>query len=81
MTCNCRKITKDNCPLKAICLNKNVIYKVKVKSKGPDKIYIGYTAGSFKDRYANHKQTFKNINKKQSTRLSVMSGAFFHRYS
>ena len=45
-TCNCRKINKDNCPLKGSCLIKNVIYKV--KSKGPDKIHIGSTAGSFK---------------------------------
>ena len=64
------KINKDKCPLKGNFLFKNVIYKVKVESKGPDKIYIGSTAGSFKDRYANHKHTFKNINKKQSTRLS-----------
>ena len=49
---------KDKCPLKGNCLIKNVVYKVKVESKGPDKIYIGFTAGSFKDRYANHKHTF-----------------------
>ena len=79
-TCNCRKLNKDNCPLKGNCLIKNVIYKVKVESKGPDKIYIGSTAGSFKDRYANHKHTFKNINKKQSTRLSDYVSSFFHRY-
>ena len=79
-TCNCRKINKDKCPLKGNCLIKNVIYKVKVESKGPDKIYIGSTAGSFKDRYANHKHTFKNINKKQSTRLSDYVWSFFHRY-
>ena len=79
-TCNCRKLNKDNCPLKGNCLIKNVIYKVKVESKGPDKIYIGSTAGSFKDRYANHKHTFKNINKKQSTRLSDYVWSFFHRY-
>ena len=53
-TCNCRKINKNNCSLKGNCLIKNVIYRVKVKSKGPDKIYIGSTAGSFNDRYANH---------------------------
>ena len=58
-TCNFRKINKDNCPVKDNCLIKNVIYKVKIESKGPDKIYIGSTAGSFKDRYANHK--YKNI--------------------
>ena len=77
---NCRKINKDNCPLKGNCLIKNAIYKVKVESKDPNKICIRSTAGSFKDRYANHKHTFKNINKKQSTRLSDYVWSFFHRY-
>ena len=52
-TCNCRKINKDNCPLKGNCLIENVIYKVKVESKGPDKISIVSTASSFKYRYTN----------------------------
>ena len=38
-----------NCPLKGNCLIKNVIYKVKVESKGSYKIYNGSTPGSFKD--------------------------------
>ena len=52
-TCNCCKINKDNCPLKGNCLIENVIYKVKVESKGPDKISIVSTANSFKYRYTN----------------------------
>ena len=47
------RINKDNCPLKGNCLIENVIYKVKVESKGPDKISIVSTANSFKYRYTN----------------------------
>ena len=43
-TFNSCKINKDNCPLKGNCLIKNAIYKVKVESKGPDKIYIRSTS-------------------------------------
>ena len=71
------KINKDNCPLKGNCLIKNVIYKFEVESKGPDKIYIGSTAGRLKDRYANYKHTFNIINKIQSTRLSAYVWSFF----
>ena len=79
-TCNCRKSNKPNCPLRGNCLISNVVYKVEVESKGPDKIYIGSTGGSFKDRYAGHKHTFNNIDKKHNTRLSDYVWKYFHRY-
>ena len=39
-TYNCRKINKDKCPLKSNFLIKDVIYKVKVESKGPIKFIL-----------------------------------------
>ena len=39
-TCNCCKINKDRSPLKGSCLIKNVIYKVKMESKGPIKFIL-----------------------------------------
>ena len=79
-TCNCRKSNKPNCPLRGNCLISNVVYKVEVESIGRNRIYIGSTGGPFKDRYAGHKHTFTNIDKKQNTRLSDYVWKYFHRY-
>ena len=68
--CNCRR--KNECPLNGNCLEKEVIYKCNVKKVDTEegKHYIGLTANSFKQRWYNHKHTFRNEDKKKSTELS-----------
>ena len=59
--CNCRK--KEECPVDNKCLQQGVIYQATVK-RGDNKTdnYIGLTATSFKDRWRNHKSSFKTRN-------------------
>ena len=58
--CNCRNSNK--CPVKGHCQAKNVIYQATVISKDSTKIYVGSTGRRFKDRYAEHKSSFKKEN-------------------
>ena len=73
--CNCRR--KSDCPVENKCQLDKVIYKAEVKDKnGNVKEYIGSTGNTFKERYNQHKATFrekktkKNINKDQQTTRS-----------
>ena len=66
--CNCRK--KEECPLPGKCTTKNIIYEAKVSTSDNNKTYIGLTANTFKTRYASHKSSFINKEKKNSTELS-----------
>lgn len=67
--CNCRN--KDACPLNGNCLVNSVVYKATVTSSKEDpKAYIGLTENAFKTRYGNHKQSFNNRCKANSTELS-----------
>ena len=68
--CNCRK--KDTCPLNGNCLAKHVVYSCNVKtSESEDGLYyIGLTENSFKERWYQHNNTFKNQQKANSTELS-----------
>ena len=67
-TCNCRRA--DKCPLDGNCLQKNVIYRAEVKTKNrkDSKFYIGSTMRTFKERYNDHKYSFKNA--KASSKLA-----------
>ena len=72
--CKCRN--QSECPLQNICETKNVIYKATVTTKNnniedssideeeEEKVYIGVTENEFKERYTQHKSTFKNQNSK-----------------
>ena len=66
--CNCRN--KDECPLDGKCLTTNVIYEAKVKTSNEEKVYIGSTGRSFKDRYNGHKYTLRHKTAEHSTELS-----------
>ena len=68
--CNCRK--KDDCPLKNNCLASSVVYNANVttESDTTGKNYIGLTEGTFKQRYTQHKLSFRNWNYSNSTELS-----------
>jgi hypothetical protein len=65
--CSCQKPSK--CP---ICLAKSVIYQATVKTsdKRPTQTYVGVTENEFKTRYTNHKASFNNYKKRNSTELS-----------
>ena len=68
--CNCRK--KDDCPLKNNCLTSRVVYNANVttESDTTGKNYIGLTEGTFKQRYTQHKLSFRNWNYSNSRELS-----------
>ena len=66
--CNCR--SKEQCPLDNKCLTSSVIYNAKVTTENGAKNYIGLTEGTFKQRYTQHKATFKNRRYTNSTELS-----------
>ena len=68
--CNCRK--KNDCPLKNNCLTSSVVYNanVTIKSDTTGKNYIGLLEGTFKQRYTQHKLSFRKRNYSNSTELS-----------
>ncbi len=69
-TCNCQK--KDECPLNNNCLTSSIIYNAQVTTDEDTtgKNYIGLTEGTFKKRYTQHKQSFRNRKYANSTELS-----------
>ena len=67
--CNCRK--KYDCPVQGKCLPEGVIYQDTVnREDGIVDTYIGLSAPPFKDRWRNHRSSFKTRNPKNSTLLS-----------
>ena len=68
--CNCR----NQCPMDRTgdCRVSNVVYKATVtpNNASAPKEYIGVSSTEFKMRYANHKQSFENITKRDATSLS-----------
>ena len=67
-TCNCR--VKNSCPLQGNCLASAVVYKASLDTKNGQKVYFGSCATTFKTQYNNHKQTFKDVHKRNATELS-----------
>ena len=68
--CNCR-ITVD-CPMAGNCLKSSVVYQAATTTDDnmPAQTYVGLTETPFKIRFANHKSSFNNPNKRLSTELS-----------
>ena len=69
--CNCRRDTV--CPLGGQCLEKNVIYQATVTPRddpNQSETYVGLCSTTFKDRYKNHKSTFKHQKKENDTMLA-----------
>ena len=66
-SCNCQK--KNTCPINNKCCTSCVIYKATINNEKTN--YIGMTQGKFKDRYTQHKHSFKNKSKKFATTLST----------
>ena len=59
-SCNCRK--PADCPMNGNCLKSSVIYQATVATNDnkPPQIYIGLTENSFKPRFTNHRNSFKD---------------------
>ena len=68
--CNCRN--KATCPMDGKCQESGIIYQATViqKDNGKTETYVGLTETTFKLRYGNHKQTFKNKSQQTKTELS-----------
>ena len=68
--CNCRR--KAECPLNGDCRRKAIVYKASIStdSNDPPKSYYGCCETEFKSRFYNHRQTFKNKQKRYTTELS-----------
>ena len=68
--CNCRK--KDQCPVDNNSLITSVIYKANVTTDKDDtgKNYIGLTEGTFKQRYMQHKLSFRDRKYASCTELT-----------
>jgi hypothetical protein len=65
--CNCRQ--KTTCPLKGKCLQNNVIYQATVTTNISTETYIGL-ATNFKERFRNHKSSFRLNKHRNATELS-----------
>jgi hypothetical protein len=67
---NCQK--PDECPLDGKCKVHNIVYKAMVTTTDDEntKEYIGMTANTFKERYANHKTSSNLYNHSSDTKLS-----------
>ena len=69
--CKCRK--KEECPSEGKCRSKDIIYKCVLTAIGhPRKVYSGTAEGDcdFKERYCNHKKSFRNRKHANQTSLS-----------
>ena len=69
--CNCR--VPGNCSLQNECLLNNVIYQATVKraDTGNTETYIELTSKAFKERWNNHKTSFRVESHKNESRLST----------
>ena len=70
------KCTAEPCPVDGICHQEGVIYQATVTHKDKNTqeeskdAYIGMTANTFKERWANHRSSFKLKHKEFDTELS-----------
>ena len=71
-TDNCNCDNKNTCPLAKQCMTNNIIYKATVTTNNTNdtKHYIGMTATTFKERYANHTSSFRHKKDSNKTELS-----------
>ena len=68
--CHCR--FKNSFPLDNKCLTSQLIYQADVTNNLDNeyKYYLGFAETTCKERYSNHKSSFKSENSKNSTELS-----------
>ena len=77
--CSCPRATRDakECPLGGECISESLVYQATVKvkvapevEKVPDQTYLGVVEPEWKERLGNHKQDWKNPDKRGATCLS-----------
>ena len=68
--CNCRGGVVS-CPLEGKCQTQSLVYQAKVSSTEGDRFYLGQAASTFKLRWNNHRDSFRNTKKEHSTALSI----------
>ena len=69
--CQTMQLQSDkNCPLNGKCCKNSIVFKASLKTGKTDKFYYGSCETSFKLLYNNHKQSFKDNRKINSTELS-----------
>ena len=68
--CNCRR--KAECPLNGNCRKKAIVYKASIStdSNDPPKSYYKCCETEFRSHFYDHRQTFKNKQKRYTTKLS-----------
>ena len=66
--CNCRK--KEKCLLEGKYRSEDIIYKFVTATGHPRKVYLGTAEDDFKQRYYNHKKSFRNRKYATETSLS-----------
>ena len=67
--CNCQ--VKSSCPVPGECCRPSVVYHATVNhDDGKTAEYIGCTEPKFKERYGNHKKSFRHADYKSETTLS-----------
>ena len=52
------------------CLEQCIVYKATVTSGEVKRVYYGSCEGTFKERFGNHKKSFKHEEYKEETKLS-----------
>ena len=60
--CGCNCSNKDECPLENKCLTLRIVYRADVTNNKTDehKYYYGISDTPFKERYENHKTSFRH---------------------
>ena len=66
--CNCRD--EGQCPIDNNCLTSGLIYKAQAKTDDTTKNYIGLTEGTFRQRFTQHKHSFRHRSYLSTTELS-----------
>ena len=73
-TCNC--CTNKTCPLDSKCLSSNIVFsaEVLIGNNQQGEKYFGICETEFKTRLDNHKNSFRNRQKKKSLNFLNISG-------
>ena len=71
-SCNCRN--REECPLGGRCPTRNVVYQACIspmeQQKNGERVYIGISAGNWKQRWYSHRHSFSNPKLRYQTALS-----------
>ena len=74
---NCNRRRKEECWLEDKCRSKYDIYKCATATGHPRKVYLSIAEGDFKQRYYNHKKSFRNRKYANETSLSKYTNVVY----